>query len=54
MSFRAAMKHLTGTERLLIVAFVMLVLLGSIVRYYRAQRDAPDSPPTVEAPSNET
>jgi len=39
------MKHLTGTERLLIVAIVLLVLIGAVVRYSRARRDAPDLPP---------
>ena len=38
------MKHLTGTERLLIVAIVLLVLIGAVVRYSRALRDAPDLP----------
>ncbi|MFT5109201.1 MAG: hypothetical protein ACI9UA_004848 [Pseudoalteromonas tetraodonis] len=38
------MKHLTLHERLLIVAVVALVLVGSIVRLCRALRDQPDPP----------
>ena len=38
------MKHLTLHERLLIVAGVALILIGSVARYYRALRDRPDPP----------
>ena len=36
------MNRLTWRERLLIVAVVLLVLVGAIVRYCRALRDRPD------------
>ena len=36
------MNHLTWHERLLIVAIVLLLLVGSIVRYFRALRDQTD------------
>ncbi len=35
------MNHLTWNERLLIVAVVLLVLIGGVVRYCRALRDHP-------------
>ena len=37
------MNRLTLNERLLIVAFILLVLVGSFVRYRRALRDRPET-----------
>ena len=47
------MKQLTLHERVLIVAVVALLLIGSIVRYSRALRDRPD-PPTGVSTAIET